>query len=252
MRMGGYADFAAFYDRLTDDVGYPQRAAYLASLLAENGVNEGLVLDLACGTGSLTLELAKQGYELIGVDASPDMLCAAQEKCARGGADVLFLCQRMEALNLFGTVNAAVCTLDSLNHITATDALREVFRRVALFLEPGGLFVFDVNTPWKHRAVLGDNTFVYDLDGLYCVWQNAYDAQDDTVEILLDFFEQREDGSYARFGEQFTERAYSHAAICSFLEEAGLSLLGYFAELARTPPREDTQRAVYVVKKERT
>ena len=171
--MGGYADFAAFYDRLTDDVGYPQRADYIAELLMEHGMKKGIVLDLACGTGSLTLELSKRGYEMIGVDASPDMLCAAQEKCAKAGAEVLFLCQPMEALDLYGTVNAAVCTLDSLNHITDPDTLREVLRRVSLFLEPGGLFVFDVNTPYKHREVLGNHTFVYDLEGLYCVWQNA-------------------------------------------------------------------------------
>ena len=206
MRMGGYADFAAFYDRLTDDVGYPQRAEYIAGLLAEHGVQTGMVLDLACGTGSLTLELSRRGYEMIGVDASPDMLCAAQEKCAQAGAEVLFLCQPMEALNLYGTVNAAVCTLDSLNHITDLDTLREVFRRVALFLEPGGVFVFDVNTPYKHRQVLGDHTFVYDLEGLYCVWQNAYCAEDASVEILLDFFEEEAGGSYTRYGEQFTEQ----------------------------------------------
>lgn len=156
--MGGYADFAAFYDRLTDDVGYPQRADYIAELLMEHGMKKGIVLDLACGTGSLTLELSKRGYEMIGVDASPDMLCAAQEKCAQAGAEVLFLCQPMEALDLYGTVNAAVCTLDSLNHITDPDTLREVLRRVSLFLEPGGLFVFDVNTPYKHREVLGNHT----------------------------------------------------------------------------------------------
>lgn len=249
--MSGYSDFASFYDRLTGDVGYPERAAYLAALLAEHGVPAGTVLDLACGTGSLTLELSKRGYEMIGVDASPDMLCAAREKCLRAGADVLFLCQPMEQLDLYGTVNAAVCTLDSLNHITEPDVLREVFRRVSLFLEPGGVFVFDVNTPYKHREVLGDNPFVYDLEGLYCVWQNAYDPQDDTVEILLDFFEEREDGSYLRYGEQFTERAYSHEAICAFLEVAGLTLLGCFEEMARTPPQKETQRAVYIVKKER-
>lgn len=247
--MSGYADFAAFYDRLTDDVGYPQRAAYLAGLLAENGVAKGAVLDLACGTGSLTLELSKCGYEMIGVDISPDMLCAAREKCA--GEDVLFLCQPMEALDLYGTVNAAICTLDSLNHVTDPDVLREVFRRVALFLEPGGLFLFDVNTPYKHRAVLGDHIFVYDLEGLYCVWQNAYDPQDDTVEITLDFFAEETDGSYARYGEQFTERAYTHEAICALLRDTGLALLGCYAEMARTPPREDTQRTIYLVKKER-
>ncbi len=249
--MSGYADFASFYDRLTGDVGYPQRAGYLTGLLAENGVEKGTVLDLACGTGSLTLELARRGYEMIGVDASPDMLCVARGKCMQAGAGVLFLCQAMEALDLYGTVNAAVCTLDSLNHITDPDTLREVFRRVSLFLEPGGLFIFDVNTPYKHREILGDNTFVYDLEGLYCVWQNAYDAQDDTVDILLDFFEEGEDGSYTRSGEQFAERAYSHETLCALLDDVGLSLIGCYEEMMRTPPQKDTQRAVYLVKKER-
>lgn len=249
--MSGYADFAAFYDMLTDDVGYPRRADDLSGLLAENGVEKGTVLDLACGTGSLTLELARRGYEMIGVDASPDMLCVAREKCMRAGEDVLFLCQPMEALDLYGTVNAAVCTLDSLNHITDPDTLREVFQRVSLFLEPGGLFIFDVNTPYKHREILGDNTFVYDLDGLYCIWQNAFDAQTGRVEILLDFFAQEPDGAYRRSAEQFAERAYSHETLCALLDDVGLSVIGCYEEMTRTPPQKDTQRAVYLVKKER-
>lgn len=249
--MSGYADFAAFYDRLTDDVGYPQRAEYVAGLLAANGVKQGMVLDLACGTGSLTLELARHGYEMIGVDASPDMLCAAQEKCARAGEEVLFLCQPMEELDLYGTVNAVVCTLDSLNHVTNPDTLREVFRRAALFLEPGGVFVFDVNTLYKHREVLGNNTFVYDLDGLYCVWQNALAERDNVVEISLDFFKEQADGTYLRYGEQFAERAYSHSELLSFVQAAGMALCGCYEELTLAPPREETQRVVYVVKKER-
>ena len=126
---------------------------------------------------------------------------------------MLFLCQPMEALDLYGTVNAAVCTLDSLNHITDPDTLREVLRRVSLFLEPGGLFVFDVNTPYKHREVLGNHTFVYDLEGLYCVWQNAYCAKDTSVEILLDFFEEKADGSYTAMGSSSQS---VHTAMKSF------------------------------------
>ncbi len=247
--MSGYVDFAAFYDRLTEDVGYPQRAAYLAGLLAENGVEKGLVLDLACGTGSLTLELAKLGYEMIGVDASPDMLCAARGKCMQAGVEVLFLCQPMESLDLYGTVRAAVCTLDSLNHITQMETLREAFRRVSLFLEPGGIFVFDVNTPYKHREILGGNTFVYDLEGLYCVWQNELTQPGDVVEITLDFFVEQEDGSYLRYGEQFAERAYSHAELLALLDESGLDLICRYAEMEQAIPKADTQRVVYVVRK---
>lgn len=163
------------------------------------------------------MELSKRGYEMIGVDASPDMLCAAQEKCAQAGAEVLFLCQPMEALDLYGTVNAAVCTLDSLNHITDPDTLREVLRRVSLFLEPGGLFVFDVNTPYKHREVLGNHTFVYDLEGLYCVWQNAYCAKDTSVEILLDFLKRRPTAPIPAMGSssQSVHTAMKSFALCA-------------------------------------
>jgi len=112
------------------------------------------------------------------------------------------------------------------------------------------LFVFDVNTPYKHREVLGNHTFVYDLEGLYCVWQNAYCAKDTSVEILLDFFEEKADGSYTRYGEQFAERAYSHEELCAFAQAAGLTLAGYYEEMTRIPPHADTERAIYVMKKE--
>ena len=248
--MGGYADFAAFYDRLTDDVGYPQRADYIAELLMEHGMKKGIVLDLACGTGSLTLELSKRGYEMIGVDASPDMLCAAQEKCAQAGAEVLFLCQPMEALDLYGTVNAAVCTLDSLNHITDPDTLREVLRRVSLFLEPGGLFVFDVNTPYKHREVLGNNVFVFDREDVFCVWQNTLSEDGFQVQMDLDFFAYNdEDDRYTRTQESFCERAYTDEEIRGFIEKSGMKLLETYAGDSFEPVQPDTQRIVYVAQK---
>ena len=186
--MAGYGDFAYYYDLLTGNVDYESRCDYISSLLAENGVGKGILLDLACGTGTMSLLLSEKGYDVIGVDASEEMLSQAQEKKMEKGSDVIFLCQKMEELDLFGTVNAAVSTLDSLNHVTDKETVREIFRRVSLFMEDKGIFLFDVNTPYKHRKVLGDNTFVYDMDDVYCVWQNSTD-EELLTQVSLDIFE---------------------------------------------------------------
>ncbi|MCC8023435.1 MAG: class I SAM-dependent methyltransferase [Clostridiales bacterium] len=187
--MAAYERFAGVYDRLNRAVDYDRYGDYLCGLLARFGVVEGLVLDLACGTGQMAVRLVRRGYEVIGVDASVDMLCQARETLAAAGADCLLLNQRMEALDLYGTVGGCVCTFDSLNHLPELEAVRAAVERVALFLEPGGVFVFDVNTPFKHEQVLGDRTFVLEDDGCYLVWQNAYDPDTCTVELTLDLFE---------------------------------------------------------------
>ena len=243
-----YDQFAAYYDALMQDVQYAQRAAYLHALLVRFGVPDGLLLDLACGTGSMTVQMAQFGYEMIGVDASAGMLCAAQQKAFQKGKNILFLCQRMQQLDLYGTVRGTICTLDSLNHLTREEDLRETIRRVALFTEPGGVFLFDVNTPYKHRRILGNNTFVYETDDVYCVWQNEL-LGSDTVRITLDFFA-REGGLYARTGEQFCERAYEPALLQEILEENGFSVQGVFAEGTQDAPQPDAQRIVFAAKKQ--
>lgn len=248
-----YSAFARFYDQLTGNISYPQRAAYFDRLLRRHGVGEGaILLDLACGTGSLSLELAALGYDVIGVDGSPAMLSEAMEKRWEAGReDVLFLCQDMTELDLYGTIHAAVCALDSLNHITDPAALEEAIGRVSLFMEQGGVFAFDVNTPYKHETVLGNNTFVYDCDSVYCVWQNSYRPEDRTVEISLDFFEQEEDedGCYRRSSESFCERAYPLEELQGMLERCGMALEACYHEDSFDPPRADTQRWVCVARK---
>lgn len=246
--MKSYSVFAEYYDRLTDNVGYPARAEYLAGLLARFGVNGGLLLDLACGTGSLSLEFAKRGFEVIGVDASPEMLCVASEKSAAEQANVLFLCQKMQRLDLYGTIDAAICTLDSLNHLTRPQDVRSALRRVSLFLNPGGIFLFDVNTLYKHEQVLGENTFVYDLDDVYCVWQNEFNAQTRTTAITLDFFV-KDGESYYRSGESFSERAYSREEWHEWLKEAGLEILAEYRDMTCLAPEADTQRVLYAARK---
>ena len=206
------------------------------------------MLDLACGSGSLSLELSARGCDVIGVDGSADMLAVAREKAADEGQNVLFLCQDMRQLDLYGTVDTAVCMLDSLSHILHTDDLREIFRRLGLFIAPDGLLLFDVNTPYKHAHVLGDNAFVYERDEFVCTWRNRYLPATHEVEMALDFFLEEEDGTYSRYTDTVRERAYSLQTWKSLLTEAGFDLLGVYDERSFTTPGDDAQRWVLVAR----
>ena len=246
--MNGYGAFAAFYDALTDDVDYAAWADYLLAAFSRHGGAAHTVLDLCCGSGSLSLELADRGCEVIGVDGSADMLAVAREKTAAEGRDILFLCQDVRALDLYGTVDGAVCMLDSLSHILHTEDLREIFRRLGLFIAPDGLLIFDVNTPYKHAHVLGDNAFVYEREEFVCAWRNRYLPATHEVEMALDFFLEEEDGTYTRYTDVVRERAYSLQTWKNLLTEAGFDLLGVYGERRFTAPAEDAQRWVLVAK----
>lgn len=244
--MAGYGVFSRFYDRLTENVNYPVRARYFDQLIRRwAGRPVELLLDLACGTGTLSVELSKLGYDVIGADGSEEMLAAALEKKMKHQADILFVCQDMENLDLYGTVDVVVCALDSLNHVTSPETLQKIFNRVSLFLAPGGLFLFDVNSLYKHREVLAGQTFVYDYGDIYCVWQNTCE-DGETVEISLDIFEQLEDrNDYQRYSECFSERAYSHEQILGFLKESGMELLAIYGDDTLEPPSDMSQRLIY-------
>lgn len=248
--MASYGDFAYYYDMLTENVDYDKRCEYICGLLAENGVSEGILLDLACGTGTMSLMFAEKGYDVVGVDGSEEMLTQAQEKKMESGADIIFLCQKMEELDLFGTINAAVSTLDSINHVTNEDTVKEIFRRVSLFMEDKGIFVFDVNTPYKHREVLGDNTFIYDLDEVYCIWQNSTDENLVTT-ISLDLFEKDEEDeeTYYRYSEEFSEKAYDLDDIRDWLQDCKFEVVAVYEEMTKEAVKADTQRAVFVARK---
>lgn len=249
--MPSYQSFAGFYDDLTANIDYTARADYFRSLFCENGITEGILVDLGCGTGSMTEALARLGYDMIGIDASAEMLSAALEKKMDSGLGILYLQQEMQELDLYGTMDGCLCALDTLNHLTDPRAVQETFRRVSLFLRPGGIFVFDVNTPYKHAQVLKDQTFVYETDSVYCVWQNEA-LDEDLVQITLDLFSPDKSGRYRRETEQFCERAYSHETVCGFLEQAGLSLVACYHEDSKLPPRPDSERLVYVAKSKKT
>lgn len=247
--MSAYDVLGRYYDLLMQDVDYEARADYLLALMARHGLKPGTVLDLACGTGSLTAALARRGCEVVGADASEQMLAQAAAKTA-GLPDgrVLLLLQEMGGLDLYGTVDAAVCTLDGVNHLPTPADVRRAFMRISLFLNPGGLFVFDVNTPYKFRAVLGNNTFVYDYDEIFCVWQNAFDSQSGICSFDLTFFEPA-GGLFRREEESFAERAYGDAELRALLTEAGLTPLACYGDLSFETPGETEQRAVYVAQK---
>lgn len=246
--MSSYAYFAGYYDELTRNVDYGKQADYLEALCHRLGHAPGLSLDLACGTGSLTVELCRRGWDIYGVDGSPEMLSAAMQKASEEGLHILFLCQKMQKIDLYGTVDTVVCTLDSINHLTSPQDVQRTFDRVSLFLNPGGYFIFDANTIYKHREVLGNNTFVYDTRNVYCVWQNTFSPSQNRVTISLDFFH-RDGNAYYRSQESFSERAYAREELEEMLKKAGLEAVEVFHEQSFEPPGEASQRLVYAARK---
>lgn len=246
-----YGVFSEFYDALTANVSYDTVAQVLSSLLTRYGKGRGLLLDLACGTGSVSVRLAEKGYEVIGVDLSPEMLSEAQNKAYSAGQNILFLCQDMTKLDLYGTVDAAVCTLDGLCHLPDEESVFAALQKVSLFMNPGGVFLFDVNSVYKHRAVLGNNTFVYDTDDVYCVWQNTLLSDGVTVQMDLDFFEPVSDaGDYVRQSERFTERAYPRETLEAMLKKAGFTVLDVFDGYSEKPAHDTSERLLFAVRKD--
>lgn len=243
-----YSEFAWVYDALMQDADYAARSRYLLSLFERFDRKPTLLLDLACGTGGFSNEMSAQGISVIGVDISPEMLSVARESSAEQGQDILYLCQDASELDLYGTVDGAICCLDSLNHITDYEKFKAAIARVSLFLEPGRLFIFDMNTAYKHECVLGNRTIVKETDEVFCVWQNEYKREERVTEISLDFF-QEEDGAYYRSSEQFCERAYTDDEIATAISEAGLDLVAVFEEMTDTAPTDTTERAVYITRK---
>ncbi len=243
-----YGVFASVYDLLTENVEYDKRATYINSIIEKyGGKKNGILLDLACGTGSLSELFSAQGYDVIGIDNSPDMLSVAMNKKYESGNNIQYVCQDMREIDLYGNVDITVCALDSLNHLKRFDDVKKVFQRIFKFTENGGLFIFDMNTVYKHREVLGNNTFVYETDDVYCVWQNS--CEEDTVSIYLDFFMPDDDGLYERYSEDFTETAYPIETIKKALIETGFEILAVYGDDSFENVTDTTERAIFTVRK---
>ena len=224
--MKAYEALAKVYDRLNGDVDYGRFADFYETVFKREGIAPQLVLDLGCGTGTLTLELARRGYDMIGVDGSAEMLSRAyQRKYEVGASNVLFLQQDMREFELYGTVGAVVSSLDCVNYLTGEGDIDRCFSLVHNYLDPDGVFIFDVNSPYKFKHVYGDNAYILedeDEDGAcYCGWQNEFDEASGLCRFYLSVFAEGEDGRYRRYDEEQTERCYSEATLRAALEKAG-------------------------------
>ncbi len=242
--------FSALYDIFTNDVNYSERAEYICQILERNGILGGSILDVACGTGSLSKELLKKGFEVIANDISISMLNIAREKLSAYGDRALLLCQDMCELDLYGTVDAAVCALDSVNHLLDEEDILSCFECVGKFINPGGIFIFDVNTLYKHRQVLSGNTFVYeDAEDAFLVWQNSECDEDDIVEMYFDIFTRTPDGKYLRDSDENTERAYSVEFLSEKLTDSGFEVLNVYSDMTLDACTPEDERIYFVARK---
>ncbi len=249
--MSGYHSFSYFYDKLTSNISYKQRAEYFDMLIKKHNGTQNLLLDLACGTGSLSEEFSRMGYDVIGVDASEEMLNEALDKKFDSGLNIQYLCQDMTELDMFGTIDVTICALDSINHLKSIDDIKKTFQKVSLFCEPNGLFIFDVNTPYKHQKILADNTFIYDLDDVFCVWQNNFDSssKDCRVDITLDIFGKNENGFYQRYYDELSEIAFKREIIENLLISSGFIVEAVYDYDTVNPPFDNSEKLVFVARK---
>jgi ubiquinone/menaquinone biosynthesis C-methylase UbiE len=248
-RMEAYTSFAQVYDQFMDNIPYGEWASYVKELLAQYKVTDGLVLDLGCGTGSLTEILADGGYDMIGVDNSEEMLEIAMEKRVASGHDILYLLQDMREFELYGTVRAVVSICDSLNYITEYEELVQVFRLVNNYLDPGGVFLFDMNTEYKYREILGENTFAEDREECSFIWDNFYDEEEKINEYDLALFI-REGELYRKFSETHYQRAYSLDEIKQAADEAGMEFVASYEAFTHGPVRADSERMHIVLREQ--
>lgn len=235
-----YNEFAYFYDEFNDDANYKALFTHIKRNLEKHGIFDGIVVDLGCGTGDLTLMLSAAGYDMIGVDMSQEMLSVLREKADEiNNTSVLLLQQNILKLDLFGTVRAAVSTYDTLNHVGAYADFAKALKRTSLFIEQGGVFVFDVNSIYKQQHILADNTFVLESDDARCEWVNKYDDYEarTLISIKITYKE-----TNAVFSESFYEYAFSKEQIDIACKKAGLEIVAFCDGETFTELRDDSQR----------
>ena len=245
--MDCYENLAASYDRLTNDVDYEATVAFYNEILKREGLRPKTAVDLACGTGSVTKLLARQGLQVTGVDMSEEMLTVAMDKCAELPDLPRFVCQRLEKLWLPRGVDLAVCALDSLDYITDPADCEEAIRRTYKALNPGGIFIFDVNTPEKLRAMDGQ-VFLDEDDDVYCVWQGEFDEESNICTYWMDLF-QRQGSVWNRSYEEHREYAYSEEQLRGYLKDAGFTHIEVYADRKFEAPEAGEQRIYFKARK---
>ena len=243
-----YSALASCYDSMTPDVNYSKYADVLLKLSQKYGCTPEIVLDLACGTGSLSLELASRGLDVIGIDASYEMLSEATLKNAEAEKNVLFLCQKMEELDLYGTVGAVYCCLDSVNHLPDLSALNKAFSRVGLFLEPGGIFIFDVITRGRMER-LDTQAYIRESEDVFCTYRYSFNKKNSRMHIDLDIFTANNKGLYRRESETIIETAFSLEELDNALSLGGMDRVGIHGEFSTRAPRDGEERLTIVARR---
>lgn len=247
--MEAYTNFAQVYDLFMDNVPYDEWCEYLCSLLREQGIRSGSVVDLGCGTGQITRRLAKAGYQMTGVDLSADMLSIAMQQEAE---PVLYLQQDMCELELYEAVDAMVSICDSMNYLLQEEELCQTFTRVEQYLKPDGVFIFDMNTIYKYRDMIGETTISENRDIGSFIWENYYDEEQQINEYDLTLFIEEKEGLFRRFEEVHYQRAFEVETVQKCLQDAGLTLLAVYDAFTHDPITKESERIYFVCKKERT
>ena len=249
--MEAYTSFAQVYDTFMDNVPYEEWAEYIVGILSKYGIEEGIVLELGCGTGSMTELLADRGYDMIGADNSEDMLQIAMDKRAASGRDILYLLQDMREFELYGTVRAVISACDSINYVTDPEDLLEVFRLVNNYLDPHGIFLFDFNTEYKYREILGSRIIAEDREECSFIWDNYYDREQQINEYELTLFVQEEDGPlYRKYQETHYQRGYTLEQIQSLLKRAGLICLAAYDAYTEDAPLCSSERICVIAQEQ--
>lgn len=266
--MEAYTGFAQVYDIFMDNVPYGEWAESIRKMLIQYGIAEGLVLDLGCGTGNITRRLADYGYDMIGIDLSDEMLGIAMEKkyeenceVPQGSKreDILYLNQDMKSFELYGTVAAVICICDSLNYIMKEKELKQIFHLVNNYLDPGGIFLFDMNTEYKYKNILADNIIAENREDCSFIWENYYNEKESINEYQVTIFVKADSGEetggqepqrnlYERFRETHYQKAYSIERVKGLLEEAGMEFIGVYDAFTETPPGETTERVCFLAR----
>ena len=245
--MKEYTDFANVYDMFMDNVPYEEWGYYIVNTLKDYNIDNGIILDLGCGTGKITKFLSQNGYDMIGIYNSFDMLNIAMN--SKDGEDILYLCQDMREFELYGTVRAVISVCDSLNYITDKEDLVTVFKLVNNYLDPNGLFIFDINSVYKYEKILSDNTFAENRDEASFIWENYYSREDMINEYMLTLFVKNGE-MYEKFEETHYQKAYELDEIIEIIRIAGMEYLGSYEAFTKEQVKNDTER-IFVICKEK-
>ncbi|MGL4738992.1 MAG: class I SAM-dependent DNA methyltransferase [Cellulosilyticaceae bacterium] len=243
-----YNDFAKVYDTFMGDTPYENWVVFINEQIKAAGITPKLVCDLGCGTGKMCELFAQTGIDMIGIDHSEEMLMVARENAREKELDILYLCQDMTEFELYGTVDVVYSSCDCLNYLLEEEEVLETFKRVNNYLERGGLFIFDINTPYKYKNVLGERVFAEQTERAAYIWENFFDPEDGINEFAVSFFIQEEDGRYVRTEEIHYEKAYTIETMKSLLDQAGLELVAIYDDYNDRPWTEETLRATFVAR----